>query len=86
MLRVATIEGTQAVGLGDEVGSLEAGKQADLILIDLTVPNLIYAGSGNEVKTVVVAGRILTRVRASSNNMGRSGWPGGQKHRLHNNT
>jgi 5-methylthioadenosine/S-adenosylhomocysteine deaminase len=62
------------VGLGDEVGSLEPGKQADLILVDLTalnlspvletpvrniVPNLVYAGSGHEVKTVMVAGKVL---------------------------
>jgi 5-methylthioadenosine/S-adenosylhomocysteine deaminase len=76
VLRMATIEGAQAVGLGDEVGSLEAGKQADLILVDLTklnlspvletpvrniVPNLVYAGSGHEVKTVMVAGKVLVR-------------------------
>ena len=66
VLRMATIEGAQAIGLGNEVGSLEPGTQADLILIDLTVPNLIYAGSRHEVKTVVVTGRVLTRVRASS--------------------
>jgi len=74
VLRMATIEGAQAIGLGDEIGSLEVGKQADLILVDLTalnlapvlevpvrniVPNLVYAGSGHEVKTVMVAGRIL---------------------------
>ena len=73
---MATTEGAQAVGLGDEVGSLEPGKQADLILVDLTelnlspmleapvrniVPNLVYAGSGHEVKTVIVAGRVLMR-------------------------
>ena len=76
VLRMATIEGAQAVGLGEEVGSLEAGKQADLILVDLTelnlspvleapirniVPNLVYAGSGHEVVTVMVAGNVLVR-------------------------
>jgi len=76
VLRMATIEGAQAIGLGDEVGSLEAGKQADLILVDLRapnlspvlqapvrniVPNLVYAASGHEVKTVMVAGQVLVR-------------------------
>ena len=74
VLRIASIEGARAIGLGDEVGSLEAGKQADLILVDLgapnlspvmetpvrnIVPNLVYAASGHEVKTVMVAGQIL---------------------------
>jgi 5-methylthioadenosine/S-adenosylhomocysteine deaminase len=74
VLRMATIEGAQAIGLADEIGSLEVGKQADVILVDLTapnlspvlldpirniVPNLVYAGSGREVKTVLVAGQIL---------------------------
>jgi 5-methylthioadenosine/S-adenosylhomocysteine deaminase len=76
VLRMATVEGAQAAGLGDEIGSLEVGKQADLILVDLSalnlspvldapvrniVPNLVYAASGHEVKTVMVAGRFLVR-------------------------
>jgi len=76
VLRMATIEGARAVGLGDVVGSLEVGKQADLILVDLTapnltpvltspvrniVPNLVYAASGHEIKTVIVAGKVLVR-------------------------
>ena len=78
VLRMATIEGAQAIGLGDEIGSLEAGKEADIILVDLNapnlmpvldapirtiVPNLVYAASGHEVKTVLVAGQILMRDR-----------------------
>ena len=78
VLRMATVEGAQAVGLGDEVGSLEVGKQADLILVDLgvpnlapvldapvrnLVPNLVYAASGHEVKTAMVAGQVLMRDR-----------------------
>jgi 5-methylthioadenosine/S-adenosylhomocysteine deaminase len=78
VLRMATVEGARAIGLGDEIGSLEVGKQADLILVDLTapnlsplvqapvrniVPNLVYAASGHEVKTVMVAGQVLMRDR-----------------------
>ena len=40
VLRMATIEGARAVGLGDEVRSLAPGKQADLILVNLTELNL----------------------------------------------
>jgi 5-methylthioadenosine/S-adenosylhomocysteine deaminase len=76
VLRMATIEGARAIGLGEEVGSLEPGKQADLILVDLTapnlspvlkapirniVPNLVYAATGGEVRLVMVAGRVLVR-------------------------
>lgn len=76
VLRMATIEGARAVGLGDEVGSLEEGKQADLILVNLRaphlspvlqspirniVPNLVYAANGHEVELVMVAGRVLVQ-------------------------
>jgi 5-methylthioadenosine/S-adenosylhomocysteine deaminase len=81
VLRMATVEGAQAIGIGEETGSLEKGKQADLILVDLTAPNLspvigepvcnivsnlvyanlVYAGSGHEVKTVMAAGKVLVR-------------------------
>jgi 5-methylthioadenosine/S-adenosylhomocysteine deaminase len=76
VLRMATVESAQAVGLGEEVGSLEVGQQADLIGVDLTalnlspvpeapvrniVPTLVYAGSGHEVKTVMVAGVVRVR-------------------------
>jgi 5-methylthioadenosine/S-adenosylhomocysteine deaminase len=78
VLRLATIEGAQALGMAGSIGSLEAGKQADLILVDLNqpnlqpvlddpirtlVPNLVYAANGSEVDSVMVAGRFLMRNR-----------------------
>lgn len=75
-LRMATIEGARAVGLGDAVGSLESGKQADFIAVDLNrpsmlpvytypmrniVPNLVYSARGEEVDLVAVAGRVILR-------------------------
>ncbi len=74
VLRMATIEGARAIGLGDQIGSLEVGKQADFILVDLRkptmlplftepmrniVPNLVYSARGDEVSTVVVDGQII---------------------------
>ena len=74
VLRMATIEGARAIGLDHKIGSLEVGKEADLILVDLSapnlsptllnpirnlVPNLVYAASGHEVKSVMVAGKLL---------------------------
>lgn len=75
-LRMATIEGAQAVGLGDTVGSLEVGKQADFIAVDLNcpsmqpvytypmrniVPNLVYSARGWEVCLSVVNGKIIMK-------------------------
>ncbi|AOT70758.1 amidohydrolase family protein [Geosporobacter ferrireducens] len=75
-LRMATIEGARAVGLGDRVGSLEVGKQADFIAIDLScpsmlpiftypmrnmVPNLVYSARGQEVSLVAVDGMVIMR-------------------------
>jgi 5-methylthioadenosine/S-adenosylhomocysteine deaminase len=74
VLRMATIEGARAIGLGDQVGSLEEGKRADFILVDLRrptmrpvyadpmrnlVPNLVYAARGDEVALVAVEGRVI---------------------------
>ncbi len=71
VVEMATIEGAKAVHLEKEIGSLEAGKKADLILIDLSEPNavpmydvysqLAYALKATNVDTVVVAGRVLMR-------------------------
>ncbi len=75
-LRMATIEGARAIGLGDTIGSLEVGKRADFIAIDLKrpsmlpvftkpmrniVPNLVYSARGDEVTISVVNGKIIYR-------------------------
>ncbi|MET8472675.1 amidohydrolase [Streptomyces sp. NPDC006422] len=72
-VRMATVEGARALGLGDELGSLEAGKRADLIVLDLDRPHLTprhdpyamlaYAAHSSDVRDTVVGGRVLMRDR-----------------------
>jgi len=71
--RMATIEGARVLGMGDIIGSLEAGKKADIIVIDIKRPHLtpmyniyshlVYAVTGSDVVTTVVNGRILMEDR-----------------------
>src|SRR6266481_1163991 len=71
VVEMATIEGARALHLEKEIGSLEAGKKADLILIGLDAPNavpmydvyaqLAYALKGSDVETVIVGGRVVMR-------------------------
>ena len=71
LVRMATIEGAKALGLDHEIGSLEPGKAADIIAIDLSGPGysetpdpetlLVYSGSGRDVRHVWVAGEQLVR-------------------------
>jgi 5-methylthioadenosine/S-adenosylhomocysteine deaminase len=73
VVEMATIEGAKAVHLEKEIGSLEPGKKADLILINLNEPNavpmydvysqLAYALKANDVDTVVIGGRVVMRDR-----------------------
>ncbi len=72
-LEMATINGATALGIYDRVGSIEAGKRADLILVDLKKPHLtpvhnivshlVYSALGSDVDTVMVDGRILMEGR-----------------------
>lgn len=72
-LTIATIGGAHALGLEGEIGSLEVGKKADIIMIDLNKPhlvpirefykdiiaNIVYNANGNDVHTVIIDGRII---------------------------
>jgi 5-methylthioadenosine/S-adenosylhomocysteine deaminase len=72
-IRMATSEAARALGLDRRIGSLEPGKQADLIVIDTRAPHLtpmrepasavVYAAKGSDVHTVMVAGRLLLKDR-----------------------
>lgn len=75
-LAMATIEGARALGLADEIGSLEVGKRADLIVVstdgyhqqpqppaDNPYSLLVYATKASDVETVVVDGRVVVRDR-----------------------
>ena len=78
LVRMATIDGARALGLDHEIGSIETGKAADIIAIDLTGPGysetpdvetlLVYSGSGRDVSHVWVAGEQLVRDRRLSRN------------------
>lgn len=74
VLRMATIEAAEAMGMDKEIGSLKAGKKADVILVDLRtptmspvfdwpvrniVPNLVYSANGSEVCTVIIDGKVI---------------------------
>jgi 5-methylthioadenosine/S-adenosylhomocysteine deaminase len=73
VLEMVTIDAARALGLEKELGSLEAGKKADLILIDMFKPHLFplnmpvyrvaYYADGNDVDTVIVNGRVLMENR-----------------------
>ncbi len=73
VVEMATIDGARALHMEKEIGSLEAGKKADLVLIDLDAPNavpmydiyaqLAYALKSSNVETVVIGGRVVMRER-----------------------
>lgn len=72
-LQMATVNGAKIVGLEQEIGSLETGKKADIILLNLNRPhilplhniyeNIVYCASETDVDTVIVNGRVLMRGR-----------------------
>lgn len=68
---LATIDGARAIGMGDVIGSLEPGKQADLVLLDTSAPEwtprgdialqLVWSTDGRSVRDVLVGGRVVVR-------------------------
>jgi 5-methylthioadenosine/S-adenosylhomocysteine deaminase len=72
-IEMATINGAKAIGMDKEIGSLEPGKKADVIVIDMRRPqwypnfsevqNLVYSASGDAVETVYVDGRLIMENR-----------------------
>jgi 5-methylthioadenosine/S-adenosylhomocysteine deaminase len=70
---MATIDGARAMGMDKEIGSLEAGKRADLIVVSMSaarqtpmydpLSHLVYVTRGDDVRTTIVNGRVLMRDR-----------------------
>ncbi|MFC1488673.1 amidohydrolase family protein [Thermodesulfobacteriota bacterium] len=73
VLKMATIEGAKALGLGDITGSLEKGKKADIIVIDTHKPHLtplyneashlVYAAKGSDVRHSIINGKVVMEDR-----------------------
>lgn len=76
VLRMATLGGARALGMGDEIGSIEVGKRADLVIVDLDRPHLwpqhdpvatyFHWGQAGDIETVLVDGEIVIRDGRSS--------------------
>ena len=72
-VKMATINGAKALGLDRRIGSLETGKQGDIIVVDTRSPHmvpmynpysqLVYAARGGDVSTTIVNGRVLMENR-----------------------
>ena len=73
-LRMATIDGARALGLGQEIGSIELGKRADLTVLTLSTlqatpattdlaSTVVYSAQPEDVRTVMIDGRLLLRDR-----------------------
>jgi 5-methylthioadenosine/S-adenosylhomocysteine deaminase len=70
---MATINGARAIGMEKEIGTLETGKKADVIVINMRRPewypnysevqNLVYSASGDAVETVYIDGRLIMENR-----------------------
>ncbi len=80
-IKMATIEGAKLLGLDNKIGSIEVGKEADIIIVDNTpslnniklvpnkdtISNLVYNTDGRNVETTIVGGEILMENREIKN-------------------
>ena len=72
-VRMATINGAKALGMENEIGSLEIGKKADIIILNFNKPHLVpvydyyshlvYSASGSDVETCIIDGKIVMKNR-----------------------
>lgn len=77
VLKMATINGAKALGLEDEIGSIEEGKKADIILIDLNTEitnpkgtifaDIVYNTKGSNVSHTIINGKLLMEDRQIEN-------------------
>ena len=73
VLEIATIKGAKALGLQKDLGTIEIGKKADLIIVDLNRTHLAplhnvysalaYSANGNDVETVIIDGKVIMENR-----------------------
>ncbi|HUU41366.1 MAG TPA: amidohydrolase [Desulfatiglandales bacterium] len=73
VLRMATIEGAKVLGIQDLTGSLEVGKRADILVVDINKPHLtpmynpyshlVYAARGHDVKHSIIDGKLVMKNR-----------------------
>ena len=73
VLKMATAGGAKVLGLTNRIGSIEVGKDADIILLDMKKPHLtplyncysqlVYAASGTDVKTSIIGGKVVMKDR-----------------------
>jgi 5-methylthioadenosine/S-adenosylhomocysteine deaminase len=78
-LDMATVDAARAIGAGDDLGSIEPGKKADIVVIDTRTPglvptrrsnavaNIVYAAASSSVRDTIVDGRFVLRDRVVVN-------------------
>jgi 5-methylthioadenosine/S-adenosylhomocysteine deaminase len=73
VLEMATLGGARVLGMEEEIGSLQVGKKADVIILDLNKPHLqpvynivshlVYSATGADVRDVIIDGKVIMENR-----------------------